>query len=189
MEVEHDELRLRDLLRQAEAAFVPLAARPVRIDALRERFAARVGRQRVVGTIGAIAASLALFAALRGPSGVFPHKGVNAGVATRAEIASLVREAETIRAVALQQFARQDGAVAARAAKTDGETEAAEQRRAATEQAAFVLYCEADRLSGQQGFNEAVRDRYAAIRAMFPDTIWARLAEARVGRDPPIEKG
>jgi hypothetical protein len=59
---------------------------------------------------------------------------------------------------------------------------------AAAENAAFLVFCEADRLA-TKAEPVAARERYSALQARFPGTVWARIAGELLPSSRPTEKG
>lgn len=179
--------RLYALLLATDRALPAPSIPPVRVAALRARRASRAAQRHF---LAGLAAAIALFAFLSQPGSVPVSRNLPSADSDALEIASLEREADLIRLAALTELGRRDRLQASRRSDVNTAAQnAAALRAAAAEKAAFLMYCEADRLSKHQETLDAARDRYAAVAELFPKTIWARMAEAQIAPATPIEKG
>lgn len=168
--------RLASMLRAADSAFVPPAVPPIGLATLR-RSVALSGWRR--GSWVGIAAAIGLLTVLARPL-LSPPEAAPPVVPSKEEIALLERQADSMRSAALAKLEERE-----RPARLPsfGTTEAA------AEKAAFLLYCEADRLAQSAETLAAAHERYASVAERFPGTIWARMASAQLTTSAPIQKG
>jgi hypothetical protein len=165
--------RLTDLLLAADRAHPPRAMPPVPAIALRARLARQNARRAAVISV---AAAIGLFAAFARPARAPDMAHGPAAISAELEIAFLEREANSIRVAALAMLAERDRALASRRHEPPAGLPVADISAAAVENAAFLLYCEADRLSQRDQTLGAARERYSAVAQRFPGTVWARMA-------------
>jgi hypothetical protein len=187
--VAHNDLdhRLHELLLAADRSRPAPRVRPPGLAAIRARYASKAARRHL---IAGLAAAIALFAVIARPA-IAPVTADRPSTDSDASaIASLEREADLIRLMAMSELGRRDQLQTLRSGELAAAAQnAAALRTAAAEKAAFIMYCEADRLSQEHETLNAARARYAAVAELFPKTIWARMAAEHIAPPIPIEKG
>jgi hypothetical protein len=183
MKPESLDQRLNDLLRAADRSFPTSATMPIRLPDIRARLARHAAWRAGAASI---AAAIALFAVVAQPMLAPMPRAASPVGANELEIAMLEREATSIRCAALSALVERDLTQQDRTTKAVGSLEA--DSSAAAENAAFLLYCEADRLARHEETAAVARARYDAVANRFPGTIWARMASQRI-TTVPTEKG
>lgn len=177
--------RLIALLRTADRAFSSPPADPLPLATLRHALRRRAAQR---SGLAGIAAAVALFSVLARPAPPPPATDVSVPAAADEELAMLEREADAMHRTAQIQLERSERSFQiARANHRDGRPLAASE--AAAENAAFILYCEADRLAQQAQTRDAAHERFVTVAQRFPGTIWARMASEMITTSAPIEKG
>ena len=177
---------LQALLLAADRGFPPPRTPPLGLAALRTLLMRRSAQR--ASTL-AMAVAVLLFVLLSQPAPA-PHSGdIQPPVALDAEIEMLTRQAELIRRRALAALAERDRIRTPGSGESSVSFKSAHASTTAAENAAFLLYREADRLAQHDDTSGAARRQFLVVTERFPGTIWARMAGEWITATLPSAKG